>query len=632
MGSTFSGLEIGKRGIQTHQQALQTTGHNISNADNKHYSRQRVVLTANDPIYDPSLTRPGVKGQIGQGVQIAQIERVRDNFLDDRIIETQTQKSYWSKKNDYFNQMEITFNEPTGSNLRTLMDGFWSSLQDLANYPEETAHRTVVQEKATGLGLRMEDIHRKLTQMRDQSNRELESQANRVNLIAENIRNLNIKISKSEAVGDNPNDLNDKRDELLQELSGIVDISISRNDEDEMMIYVGQQILVQGNKRQNIEFNYRQENEGYPDLYWSNGDKMIVRGGSLQALIEIRDQAIPERILKIDSLAINTIDVVNEIHKDGFGLNGKTNQEFFQTRNLATNANGEIDRNEDGVPDGTAIFKVAGRNQVDSKQPIGISGQIKFKNSKEEEIVVSYFAEDTVPKVLDRINKAGTGTVAYLNHDSQISLKATSGAHYKESFQLRYIEDSGEFLVGFGGLLVASGQEGSFDSKKLGEITKFQSQSQDITLTPGYHPSSFMKLTAEIQVNPLSIAAARGNDVGGTGDYNSSNGHKDGSNALLLASALRDKPVMFDESKTTDDFYNALISKLGTETRESKSESSIQSELMVELENLRQSVMGVSLDEEMANMVQFQQSYNASARLISVLNDMLDVIINRIGA
>lgn len=98
-----------------------------------------------------------------------------------------------------------------------------------------------------------------------------------------------------------------------------------------------------------------------------------------------------------------------------------------------------------------------------------------------------------------------------------------------------------------------------------------------------------------------------------------------------LPQLFEKKPVMFDYSKTTDDFYNSLISRLGTEAREAKQEYTTQNELMVELENMRQSVMGVNLDEEMANMVQFQQSYNASARMISTLNEMLDTIINRLG-
>ncbi|BDA80430.1 flagellar hook protein FlgK [Leptospira kobayashii] len=636
MGSTFQGIEIGKRGLSAHQQALQTTGHNISNADNKHYARQRVVMNSMDPIYEPALNRAEVAGQIGQGVKVAEIERVRDNFIDDRIVESSSTKDYWGKKNDYLYQVETVFNEPSGTTLRALMDNFWSAWEDLSSYPEETAHRAVVQEKAEGLGSRMEDVFRKLSQLREQANREVESKVHHLNTVAENIKSLNEKIGKSQALGDNPNDLLDRRDELLQELAGMVDITIGRSDEDELMVFIGQQILVQGQKVHKIDLVGNPANDGLLDMKWSEtGKEVLLRKGSIQALYEIRDNILVEKINSVDALAINAMDVINEIHKDGFGLNGKTNLSFFEEKSLATNTFGEIDTDGDGLNDKTAIFRVTGRTSIDPDRPIGISGTMRFLKATalgEEEVLVPYSKDDTLNAVIKRINRSETGVVAYMSHDNQLALKSTTQAHdKKENFMIRHLEDSGELLVGLTGILSATGSAGSFDYRKLGEINKFQANSQDVTLTPMFHPSAFFHMSADVKNNPANIAAARGKDVGGTGDYNSPHGHKDGTNALLIAAALREKPVMFDYSKTTDDFYNSLISKLGTEAREAKQEYTTQSELMVELENMRQSVMGVNLDEEMANMVQFQQSYNASARMISTLNEMLDTIINRLG-
>ncbi|MBE8359527.1 FlgK family flagellar hook-associated protein, partial [Leptospira interrogans] len=104
-------------------------------------------------------------------------------------------------RNEYLYQLETVFNEPNGTTLRTLMDKFWSSWEDLANYPEDNAHRSVVLEKANGLGSRTEDVYRKLAQLRDQANREIETKAYHMNTIAENIRTLNERIGKSEALG-----------------------------------------------------------------------------------------------------------------------------------------------------------------------------------------------------------------------------------------------------------------------------------------------------------------------------------------------------------------------------------------------------------------------------------------------
>lgn len=637
MGSTFQGIEIGKRGLSVHQQALQTTGHNISNADNKHYSRQRVVMGTMEPIYEPSFNRAEVAGQIGQGSKVSSIERIRDHFIDDRIIESSSLKEYWSKRSDYLYQMETIINEPNGTTLRTSMDQFWSAWEDLSNYPEESAHRSVVLEKAIGLGNRMEDVHKKLSFLREQSNREIESKVNHINTLAENIKNLNERISKAQALGDQPNDLLDRRDEAIQELAGMADITIGRSDEDELMVYIGQQIFIQGKKVHKIDLVGNFENDGLLDLKWSEtGEKVLLRSGSLQALTEIRDKVLVDKINSIDSLALNTMDVVNEIHKDGFGLTGKTNLQFFEFRSLATNTFGEIDSDGDGQNDKTAIFRVTGKTSIDPDRPIGINGTLRFlkpTDRGEEEILIPYSKDDTLQSVINRLNRSEVGVVAYMSHDSQLVIKGnTNPYNKKENFMIRHLEDSGELLVGLTGILFSSGIAGSFDYRKLGEFSKFQSASQDITLTPMYHPSGYFRVSQDISFNPANIAAARGKDVGGTGDYNSPNGHKDGSNALLIARALRERPIMFEYSKTTDDFYNSLVSRLGTEAREAKQELTSQQELMVELENMRQSVMGVNLDEEMANMVQFQQSYNAAARMISTMNEMLDVIINRLGA
>jgi len=635
MGSTFLGLEVGKRGLSSHQQALQTTGHNISNADNKNYSRQRVSMSTPDPLYDPAYNRALVAGQIGQGAEVTRIERIRDNFIDDRIIETGNKKDYWAARNDYLYQIETVFNEPAGITLRTQMDQFWASWEDLANYPEESAHRSIVKEKASGLGTRIEDTFRKLSQLREQANREVESKTGMVNILAENLRNLNERIGKAEALGDTPNDLYDKRDAALQELSSLVDINVGRGDNDEFMVFIGQQILVQGSKSNKIQLVGNADRDGMSDLVWAEtGKPVLLRSGRIHGVMEIRDQVLREKIDYVDSLAINMTDVINEIHKDGFGLNGKTNLNFFQPRNLSANSFGEYDSNGDGQNDITAIFRVTGKVSLDSDRPIGITGNLVFHKPDKEStpVVIPYSKDDTLAEVIKRINRSEVGIVAYMNHDNQLALKATIASdNSKNNFLIRHLEDSGDLLVGLTGVLFASGPSGAYDYRKLGEIAKLQSNPQDITLTPHYHPSSYVRMTEDIVNNSANIAAGRGKDVGGTGDYNSPNGHKDGSNALLIASSLRGKPIMVEYSRTTDDFYNSLIAKLGTEAREAKQEFNTQNDLLAELDNMRQSVMGVNLDEEMANMIQFQHAYNASAKMISVVNEMLETIINRMG-
>jgi flagellar hook-associated protein 1 len=635
MGSTFSGLEVGKRGLSTHQQALHTLGHNIANADNKSYARQRVQISSADPLYDPSLNRAKVAGQIGQGSVASQVERIRDAFMDEKISIASTEKNYWSARDEYLREVEIVMGEPQGQTLRNQLDQFWSAWEELANYPDESAHRSVIKEKATGIGSRIEDTFKKLNFLKDQANREVEIKTRELGQITESIRVLNEKITKLEAMGDNPNDLYDRRDKLVEDLSGLVDVSIGKSDSDEFMVFIGQQILVQGSKKNEIKLVGNADYEGKMDLFWThNNERVILKSGRIQGLIEVRDFVLTEKINQMDSFAINLMDTINSIHRDGFGLNGKTNIDFFEKRTLSGNAFGEYDFNGDGINDTTAIFRVSGRTSLDKDKPIGVSGVITLRKNDDKgtPVLIPYSGDDSVGDVIRRINNSRAGVVASLNHDNQLTLKATiSEDHPRKNFMIQHLEDSGNFLVGLSGILKASGPSGSFSAQKLGEYTKFQMNPEDISFTPAYHPANQVKLSAEIQNNVNSIAASRGKDIGGVQDYNKANGHKDGSNALLMANALRDKSVMVEYQESFSGFYADSIAKLGTEAREARQEAETRKTLLTEFENLRQSVMGVNLDEEMAQMVQFQQSYNASARMINMQNELLDTIINRLG-
>ena len=132
MGSTFSGIELGKRSIMAHTQAITTAGHNISNASVDGYSRQRVQMKEFDPLYRPDLERPERAGMIGQGIDVQSVNRVRDEMLDQRIVSRQHHESYWDTRSKYYTMLEQIYNEPADISVRTNMDKFWESWQELS--------------------------------------------------------------------------------------------------------------------------------------------------------------------------------------------------------------------------------------------------------------------------------------------------------------------------------------------------------------------------------------------------------------------------------------------------------------------------------------------------------------------
>lgn len=644
MGSTFGGLEIGKRGLSVHQAALNTTGHNIANADNKQYARQRVTMESMDPLYDPSLNRASGPGQLGQGVQIGQVERIRNAFYDDQIANAVNSKEYWDTKSNFLIQMEKVFNEPSDNTLRSLTDKFWAAWQDLASYPADMAHREVVVERAQGLVTRIQDVYHKLDVLRNQANTRVIADVERVNSLATQVRDFNERILKLEALGDNPNDLKDKRDAAIEKLSELADINIGRGDKDETIVFIGEQALVQGEVQRFLQAVGDPQNDGMARIVWQHNQRdLLLAGGELKGLLDVRDKDIVERITETDQFAVNLADIVNEPHRDGFGLNGTTNKDFFSIRPLSASANGNFqlqnaaanfDLNQDGTAEITAIFRVSGTNTVDPTKRVGLDGTLTFYRNDElnSAVRIDYSRDDTLEEIIRRVNDSRSGVVAYMNHDNQLSLKAVKAEDDRRTnFMIRHMEDSGQLLVGYTGILNSSGPAGAFDFRRINEISKLRAPLQDITLTPIYHPAAYLQVSTEAKRDPASIAAGRGKDVGGTGDYNTPGGQADGSNALIIAASLKQSNRMIGHARNPEDFYNALIAKLGTESRAAEDALTRQKDNLVQLNNLRQSVMGVSLDEEMSNMVQFQHAYNAAARVINTINDMLETVIRRMG-
>ena len=151
MPSTFAGIEIGKRSLFAHTQSLYTVGHNISNANVEGYSRQRVELKAMDPIYMPQLNREETPGQLGQGVIVESVKRIKDMLLEARIVSETNAEGYWSTRDRYISMLEEIYLEPTDLSVRSLMDEFWVAWQELSLGPEEAATRKVVLERGNTL-------------------------------------------------------------------------------------------------------------------------------------------------------------------------------------------------------------------------------------------------------------------------------------------------------------------------------------------------------------------------------------------------------------------------------------------------------------------------------------------------
>jgi len=624
MQSTFAGIEIGKRSVVAHQQGLATTGHNLSNASTEGYSRQRVEFSPFEPIYLPGLNREETPGQIGQGTVVERIERVRDGLLEQRIVAQAGGEGYWSKRDDYVLMMERLFNEPAELSIRGRMDAFWDAWQELSLHPADAAPRNAVIERGKTLIDTIHEHFKGLKGLRDMAEQDIQGTVKQVNDISRQIAGLNEEIVKIRAQGDNPNDLFDRRDLLVEKLSGLIDITTDGRDGDEFMVHTAGYVLVQGRIGRQFELRTGIDTEGYSKVVWQEtGKDAIFESGALASLVEMRDQTLRSEIQNLDSMTMNFIDLVNDAHRAGYGANGKTGLDFFAEHPFVTNVAGNYDRNGDGEYDSSYIFRVTGTNKLESRAQIGLQGTITLSGA-DGNVALPYYPTDTVADVVARMNNAGTEVVARLDREGRLALKGTpSSDPASPDFVIRHIEDSGNFLEGYAGILQAGGPDGAYDWGAADAVLGFRGGTLDYAVAPIAHPSGWIEVNPALIKDHSSVASGYGENGRAA---NPGNGE-----AAMAIAAIRNTDVMVGRLGTFDDYFADAVARVGLLGEQSDRSLETQNLIMKQLRDMRDSISGVNIDEELSQMIKYQHGYNAAARFITTVNDMLDTIINRMG-
>ena len=623
MSSSFSGIEIGKRSLLVQSQSINTAGHNISNADTEGYSRQRVNITSFSPLYRPDLTRAETPGQIGQGATVQNIERVKDEFLEKRIVAQSNQESYWKTRDEYYVMIEGVYNEPADISIRTNMDKFWQSWQELSLYPESKTARQAIVTRGETLVNSIQQRHNSLAGIGNIINGDIEATVEQVNSYTSQIAQLNIEIEKSKAMGDNPNDLLDRRDLLTEKLSSLINVTSDNRDSDEFMIHVDGKILVQGGKARSFDLETVTDGTGYSKVVWSDTDEdATFSGGSLGALIELRDKDLRSELQSLDTMTMNFVDLVNDVHRNAVGANNTTGLDFFVEQPFVTNALGNFDRNGDGVEDTSMIFRMTGSNQLNLQDQVGIEGVITL-SGKDGNVEIPYFPTDTVETVINRINDSNSEVKAYLDKNNELVLKATTSEDSSNpDFVIRYVEDSGHFLAGYDGILNGSGAENAYSFDTANAVENLTGNAQ-FSVAPVLNPSGYITINPAIKMDVMSVAASYP-DVAGFAESG------DGRAANDIAS-LRNSSVMIGENKTFDDYFAESVTNVALKGEQAQLNYESQVAVMSDLRAMRDSISGVNIDEELADIIKFQHGYNAAAKFITVVDELLDTVINRLG-
>ena len=546
---------------------------------------------------------------------------MRDELLDQRITAQTNTESYWATREKYYVMIEEIYNEPDDISIRTNMDKYWQAWQELSVYPESQAARQAVVTRGETLAESIQQRFKSLSDVGNLINGDIEATVKQVNNYTSQIAELNKQIVKSKAMGDNPNDLLDRRDLLVEKLSGLVDITTDTRDNDEFMVHMDGQVLVQGGVARGFDIESSTDNNGYSTVVWNDtGNAAQISGGSLGALIELRDSDIRSEVQNLNTMTMNFADFVNDVHKDGIGMNNVTGLDFFVQRPFVTSVNGNFDRNGDGTDDASYIFRFTGTNALNPQDKVGLEGVMTF-SGKDGNISVPYHPTDTIEEVVARINDSDGEVKAYLDRDSHLVLKATTSlAMENPDFVIRHVEDSGLFLAGYSGILNASGTEGAYDFAQADAVNAL---SGSYAVSPVLNPAGYIEVNPALKSDVLSVAAAYPNNQG-----KSMIG--DGRAAVDIAS-IRNTQVMIGKDRTFDDYFANSVTNVGLKGEQAETNLLSQNAIMNDLRDLRDSISGVNIDEELAEIIKFQHGYSAAAKFVSVMDSLLDTVINRLG-
>jgi flagellar hook-associated protein 1 FlgK len=328
-------MNTGRSGMVAAKAAIATAGHNVANATTEGYTRQRVEQES-----QPGLGTVGSKAIIGGGTNVSRVDRINDEYLEKQIRNAGRQMAHSEEKDLVLRQTEDIFNEMGGEGLNRLMARFFNEFRKLANDPDNEAVRQSVREASQAM---VNDFHRirsEVNEVREHIDSRIEGHLKEVNALASGIRELNLKIQQMSLSGGSPNDLLDKRDQMLKELSSYVDVSMHKDDMGHYNVDIrGVGPLVTGGQAEKLECSRSPaDDRGKPENALDirstgsaqNSITHSLKGGKLGALLEARDQTLSTVLSRLDELAHTVTTSVNEIHRQGFTRDGAQGVNFFK--------------------------------------------------------------------------------------------------------------------------------------------------------------------------------------------------------------------------------------------------------------------------------------------------------------
>ena len=572
--SSISSLTKAVSGLAAAQKGLQVTGHNISNTNTKGYTRQQLLQS--DSAYLTVGKNGGYSMQVGLGVTQDEIRQIRDELADKRLRTENSVLCYYQKLNAVVSDIESIFDGPYGDTISDFLNSFWSQTQKLSASADGVEERQSFISSAKVLISKINEVSNSLTDYQDKLNSDLTTSVKRVNQIFEEIRDYNEQISKAEINGDQANDYRDQRNLLLDELSSYGNISYFEEADGKV------QVKFEGHTVINKDFEIKIElsdikSSPYSKLTWSDSKDDVFDLKSVSSASQGNDSGSLKAMLIAR------------------GENVVTGSTTWEDIALNDNLSIEVTGNAYVIP---KIQKMLGEFTNQLVELVNGSFTGTGIGSHKGQAGVSVF----VPITISDAVKAEVLTLETEVKEAQEKVKMNpNNTQYKE---------------------------------ELVNAQKAYNEKMKTILIPG-----------NIQVNPELLEGGGYNKLGTVAqakDGSDSNADNTSDNTLIssfLTQWSTSKNWFNDETSssapyakvsTMTSFFSELVTDIGSEGAIYTAKASEKNIGVTNIENERQAMGSVSTDEEFSNMLKYQYDYNASVRMITMLDSMLDTIINRL--
>ena len=573
MGLMNSALHIGRSAISSYQGALSVVGNNIANAADPDYTRQNAVL---EPIVGAGLPE-GL--QPGGGVALTSLQRVINEALQERLRIADADLAASEIEHQVLSRVESLFDELGEGGLSNMLSGFFRSLQDVQNNPTNPALRAVVVDQVAALTDTIAARRAALGGMVDDINGQIVSATTQANELAEKIAELNVEVVAAEASGQTASALRDRRDALLRELSGLVDITVRPQETGTVSVFIGNEALIQlGNSRGLTTELIVEEGIRTQQIHFGDGTGEVgATGARIGGLVSARDGKLSELVGELDVFARGFINAVNQAHVNGQGIEAYT--AVLGTTTLAeTDVALDIALAGGGAPVQSGSFMITVSD--------GRSGDIV------ETLVVDVdldgTADDTTLNSLaEQINASNVGLIADVTAAGALAISAEPGLRFT------FGHDGSTQRTDTSGALAALGINTLLAGSNAGDIMV----NPAVAAKPELLAASGTHLVGNTD-NIARLLDLQGSGLGGLGD------------------------------RTLIEFYEQLSVELSTAAARAAQQHTVAGDVQASLQAERDSLSGVNLDEEAVNLVRFERAFQGAARFTSVVDRLLQDMIS----